>query len=477
MILSARQVLQLVPAILLFPPCLAVGQPKADPNAFFESAKQSMQLRELPWHPARAGVAMKSLTGVQDVQDLRAVLAKGDASVLLADSKAKPSIAGLQLHRVLGDTSIATIQLVNFDPGSLADTERADAPKRLCDGPEPYCGAIRTEGWTKGVSGETLVMRVGGEGKPRGQAVLVRDGATVSGALNIGAKIYSMRQLDRWLFAITAPKKEELERSKEDVLDLKPNGAGVVKPAPPGADTGDTCPNPKATQVLEVAVMATRTATSQAMAAGHGMRQLIRTAEAISNLSFKNSDINGEVRVTHISETSFTESGDFVADMKEVLKPGGRARDVREVRHKSRADVAVVVVDHPSATNCGIASDINVAKGKAYAIVNWKCLTDKFSFIHEIGHLAGAWHDPKTLGPGFTVTPPNAHGYVTTGAAPVATIMAYREACGAPCGRVWHWSNPFTKTEDGQVLGSVEVSFDACVWRKRLPAIVSFDGG
>jgi hypothetical protein len=203
-------------------------------------------------------------------------------------------------------------------------------------------------------------MNVGGDGEPRGQAVLIRDGTGVFGTMNIGAKIYSIRQLGNRLFAITAPKEESPERSKEDVLDLKPSASGDAKPAPPGSVTRDTCSNPVTTQVLEVAVMATKKATANALEAGHNMVQLIRTAEAISNISFKNSDINGVIRVVHIGDTKFNESGDFDVDMKEVLK-GGNAKDVREVRGKKKADVAVVVVDHASATNCGIAGGINVS--------------------------------------------------------------------------------------------------------------------
>lgn len=465
------------------------GQSKTDAKAFFESASKSVQFKDAGFLKPASGVAMRNLTSPQSVQDLREYLVKSDSlMVLKSDGDPQAKVAHLRLQRFLNDRSLQSIQLVSLDFNKVQATATTDTKMKLCDGAEPYCSTVRSRGWEKREGRpEQLLMSLGSKAddKPAGEAVFVRDGANVSGVVNVGTQIYVMRQLRDGVFAVTTSKPGEIERSKNDVLNLKRDSADKPKPAAKNSKEtlsasgakGDTCPNPSATQVVEVAVMYTARANDEALKVGYSMKQLIDTAEVIANKSFQNSKINGEIRVTHLGVTKYVESGDFEADINELLKNGGKADDVRLARRKTKADVAIMIVDDSSPTNCGIAAGISVPKDQAYAVVNWKCITDKFSFIHEIGHLAGAWHDPDSLGSGYTVDPSYAHGYVTTGNPPMATIMAYRESCPVRCGRRWYWSNPHIKSDDGQALGTPEKSFDACVWRQRLPAMASFNGG
>jgi len=221
----------------------------------------------------------------------------------------------------------------------------------------------------------------------------------------------------------------------------------------------------------------TKRAEAEAFKVGDDVTQLIGHAEQLANHSFETSDINGQINVVKKLANDYVETGDLERDVQELLKPDGLLKSVRAERQASKADVVVLVVNHADPRNCGIAANIGVGKEEAYTVVNWQCLATKFSFIHEIGHLAGAWHDPESVGSGVTVNPPYAYGYVTTGARPLATIMAYRESCPVPCGRHWFWANPFTTSEDGQVLGTIDRNYDACVLRQRLPVMTKFDGG
>jgi len=476
-------------ALLLLTLDVASGQPKVNPRLFFESAKKSLDLKDVKFLQPTSGTAMKQLTSVQSVQDLRSFMATADSvSLTTVSDDIQVTAAEDKLQRFLRDSSLQSIQLVALDIRRVESSLFADAKVKLCEGVEPYCSTVRSKGWEKKTGRvEQMFVTLGtkGEGKPTGQAIFVREDADIRGVLNVGTQTYVMRQLLNRVFAITTSRRDEIERSKDDVLDLKRGSKDWQKippktPKPPQIPSGsssDACPNPATTQVVEVLVVSTVRATNMALEAGDSMRQLVKTAQAIANVSFENSNIKGEIHVIQLGTTKYKESGDFHTDIQELLKDGGRLEHVREARRKTKADVAVLIVDHPSRTNCGMAAGISVPKERAFAVVNWKCITDKFSFIHEIGHLAGAWHDPVTVGSGYVVDPPYAHGYVTVGKEPMATIMAYRESCHAPCGRRWYWSNPHTRTEDGQVLGTADKNFDACVWRQRLPEMATFNGG
>lgn len=457
-------------------------QPLLGARGFFESARNSIYTADsAPLQPA-AGTAMRTLTQVQTVDNLRTFLATADTATLFPKTdNTAATAAGDKLRRVLRDPSLQTAQLVSFDLRRMEASALKDAPLRICTGAEPYCSVVRTRRFEELGGGiQRIQATIGGtEGKPHGQAIFIRQEGTVNGVLNVGSQTYLMRPLGNDVFVITTTRTEEVERSKNDVLDLEQQPTQPGGSAAPDAPSSavDNCPNPATLQTLDLLAMWTEKARIEALDAGYDVGYLIRHAEAIGDRTFQNSQINGRFRVTLGGETKYAESGDFETDVRELLKEGGTLQDVRNARRSTKADVAVLIVDHPDPRNCGMAAGIRVSKEKAFAVVNWKCITDKYSFIHEVGHLAGAWHDPRTVGPGAKVQPPYAHGYVTSGKNPLATIMAYRDSCHSKCGRGWYWSNPFIKTEDGQVLGTPDKSFDACVWRQRLPVMVTFDGG
>ena len=141
-------------------------------------------------------------------------------------------------------------------------------------------------------------------------------------------------------------------------------------------------------------------------------------------------------------------------------------------RKASKADVVVLVVHNDEATNCGRAATIGATAANAFAVVNWQCLAEKYSFAHEIGHLAGGWHDAAVLPTGVTASPKYAQGFTFTDqTVRFATIMAYRNAC-TPCGRVWHWSNPDISYH--QVATGTKDHNEACVWKLALGKMSQF---
>lgn len=463
------------------------GAPKAfpapanTPKDFFDTATKSLLKKPVPFAPPRFQVVAQPLTAAMDPAELRTYLQAGDAAAFpqLVGADALTQEARNRLMNMVNDRSLKSVRLLKINPTMLniAGLPAADGPERLCDFPAPYCGVMLTGGWQRrDPSYEQMILRFQDPEtrKSSGQAVLVRDESGVFGAIKTRDGTAIMRDLGPDFFAITESRGVEGGPSKDDVHVL-PKKAAPAKTVDVGpAD----CPNPPQREIVEVVVRWTAKAEALALQAYRGMRQLLRTAEGMANTSFINSDINGRIKVIPAGVSKYVEKSSFKADVDALLDKNAPVQDLRESRRTTKADIAVLIVDNPDPRSCGRAAGIAVSKENAYAVVNWRCITDMLSFIHEIGHLVGAYHDPKAMDmTTCDVDPSYACGYVTSGKPPMATIMAYFESCTPLCPREWYWSNPNTKTEDGQVLGTAKHNYDACIWRKRLPEVAKFDGG
>jgi hypothetical protein len=153
--------------------------------------------------------------------------------------------------------------------------------------------------------------------------------------------------------------------------------------------------------------------------------------------------------------------------------------DLIQARDASKADIAIVVIDNDDDQRCGRSAGYRVEAKKAFAVVNWRCIVGRFSFIHEVGHLVGLYHDPVTRRKfdgvdDDDVDPPFAQGFITTGSHPTASVMAYTSACPAPCGRWPFWSDPSRTDQYGASMGAAGSAFEACVWRQRFATVANF---
>jgi hypothetical protein len=392
--------------------------------------------------------------------------------------------ASLKLDRILNDPSLKSAQLVNVNLEALADSSVMDAQVKLCNGVQTFCSTAKTKGWTESsptVQRMFVTLAPKTPADPVGSVLFVKSDVASIGVLTMGASTFTITPLADEVSVVTDSAATALERNLDDVATYSAqggsvNGAAALVAAPAISNDSD-CPNPKERQTVDLLVAFTDKAVDAALADGQDWSILSSLAQELSNLSFEQSDINGQVKIVKRIRTDYVETGNYKRDVVELTKPTGTLRKVQDERKKIKADVTVLVVDNADPRNCGIAAAIGATKENANVVVNWRCLTNRFSFIHEIGHLAGAWHDPDTLGTGYTVSPPYASGYVTGGEHPMATIMAYTSACPKPCGRGYFWANPFKKSPYGDPLGTVGKNFDACVWRKRLETMAKFDGG
>jgi len=431
--------------------------------AEFVKSLENLGSEPVPRLPAN--VVMRPVTPVLGgTKSFEAVLAQD--TLKSADIKfgASPRV---EVKRALVAPQTESIQLMW---GQFAAIDKMPKDnRRLCTGEQLYCRPFRTEGWKRSAAGHRVLA--GNIDHPLGKGstgnlLLIEAQNRIFGTMTVDGEVFKVRQVAPSQFAIVTS--AFAEREPDDVASK-----GV---APLQAPAPRPCPNPPRKYVVDILVAVTPEASDRAASEENTVPLLLKYSAELYNKSFKNSNIDAEVNLVDVMDVDYKESGSFVTDVEALVSGNGNLKQVQERRRMKKADVAVMIVNDKSPTYCGMAAMYRAPKEKAYAVVNWRCLTNQFGLIHEVGHLVGAYHDPATEGVREAV-PSYAYGYVRTGEAPIATIMGYRTACKARCGRDWYWADPEIKDESGRPMGTYEKSYDACIWRQRLPEVAAFDGG
>jgi hypothetical protein len=244
-------------------------------------------------------------------------------------------------------------------------------------------------------------------------------------------------------------------------------------------DEGPDCSSPGPPFEIEIALGITERAAREA---DNISRNLIRRAqlhELATNLTFHKSQILGKLKIVAFANVSLEEDpGDphFSKEMRALAAEDESLRPLFEKKLATGADIIVLVVHKASEVHCGRAPRIFASQREAYVAVNWKCLDERWSFVHEIGHLAGAWHNPEVVSTPGGKKPPFAHGYCSS-AGRFATIMANSESCGQGSKKDWYWSNPDVSNEAGYPVGTASLHNNACLWRLRGPVLAAFGDG
>ena len=239
-----------------------------------------------------------------------------------------------------------------------------------------------------------------------------------------------------------------------DLKKLPPEGDPTAVPGrrgdTPGDSAGDTCATDGPDRI-DVVVVYTHDALVGA-SSKDAMESDIYLAVDQSNQSYINSKITQRLRLVHIAEVSYVESGDSIKDRDRLkAKADGFVDNVHTLRNTFGADAVVMITE--TGDWCGFSFIMNpignAFEDSAFAVVRRDCVTlaGKYSFPHELGHVMSARHD-------WTVDSMNnapysynhGHNQVTpSSGTPWRTIMAYEDACknaGVSCPRVLNWSNP-----------------------------------
>lgn len=442
-------------AVILSVPVLADTQSATLPLSFSALASKLAQRKTIGSSPRQV---LSLVTSRRRPAEVNAELAASDSPSLTA------SPAGRALQNILSDPAVETVQVIDLNvpalravPNPLSDSRR---------GPILGLEVVAEERFTKGESPRTgwWARLQSPDGKQSGDALLVWDGHRTSGIIRTETEIMTIRPLTDRLFALTTSKEEASERQVADV-------SMSAVPAPlegtqPSSDAPVNCNNPSTPITLDLMVLYSPSAKEKAFSRDFDVEHLIEQAAFLMNATFTNSAINGNVQVVKTAEQTVASETDYETVLQNLVGGTGEFAQVASSRKASKADVVVLVVHNDDATNCGMAATIGATAPNAFAVVNWQCLAEKYSFAHEIGHLAGAWHDPAALPAGTTASPAYAQGFTSTDAKKrFATVMAYRNAC-SPCGRVWHWSNPEISYQG--VPTGTKNNNNACVWRLAL---------
>jgi hypothetical protein len=186
-----------------------------------------------------------------------------------------------------------------------------------------------------------------------------------------------------------------------------------------------------------------------------GMRAQIDLAMAETKTTYINGGVTVRLRLVHVEEVNYPESGDALVDLDRLVDPSdGSLDNIHRLRNIYGADMVALIIED-SSNICGQPADILATAATAFHVTaRGGCMTGYYTFAHEFAHLQGARHDlyvdPNTTPYAY------GHGYVDT-VHRWRTVMAYVNEClntgpRTYCDRLPIFSNP-SKTYQGHPAG------------------------
>jgi len=230
-----------------------------------------------------------------------------------------------------------------------------------------------------------------------------------------------------------------------------PVKAAPVAAATSAADSGST-----------IDIMVAYTASARAAAGSTAaIKATILTALNETNAGYANSGVTPRLRLVHVEEVAYTESGNISTDVNRLAATAdGFMDNLHTLRNTYGADLVGLIVENGGGY-CGMAKAIMATAATAFQVTARSCATGYYSFAHEFGHLQGARHD--TYVDSGTTPYAYGHGHVNTSSDATKrwrTIMSYNDRCstlGYNCTRLQYWSNP-TKTYLANAMGVLNTS-------------------
>ncbi len=276
--------------------------------------------------------------------------------------------------------------------------------------------------------------------QPNTTATLAVQGETLVGALNTSdGKLFFLRPLQGKLGRL-------LEIDKRKLPDECPN-TGPSRPLPDRGAFQDTCATDPGTDI-DVLVLYTDDARAGAGTAA-AIEATVFAALSEANQVYINCQVAQRLRLAHVAEVSYAESGNSRTDVDRLQAPSdGFLDNAHTLRNTHAADVVVLITEVLQPGLFGEAFDImgtvsNAFEASAFCVVRRVNAVGNFTFVHELGHLMGCRHDWAGDG---TNNSPHAfnHGHnestpADPGVAHWRTVMA-RNALGGS--RVAFFSNP-----------------------------------
>jgi len=196
--------------------------------------------------------------------------------------------------------------------------------------------------------------------------------------------------------------------------------------------------------------------------------------------AFLRTGVRAKILFFDIERTEFREA--LTKDEESLQKvverlesdPGEPAfREFRARRSALQADVGVLIVHRTDPTDCGHAGRVRKTARNAVFVVNWSCIRNHISGLHELGHVLGTHHE--TVAPESEGIPRSARAFVhDDGLKPFVTVTGRPQACKiAKCARAGQFSNP-RDTYMSVQIGEPNRHDNAAVVAARLPHVVGF---
>lgn len=310
-----------------------------------------------------------------------------------------------------------------------------------------------------------------------GHAVLVINGADVTGSVFANNRVFEIRPLGQGRHRIREVDQTALPDEHNDFREatVAPTPLPMPKASPTqkatsgfGAVSPDASAQATASRVTLLALF-----TPQAKAASYNIVDEISLAVAVSNLIYNRSGMPVQLDLVGIRQFDGVNDD---GDLETILDTVTGNATIEGWRNTVQADL-VTILSEASAGFCGLAW-LNPAAPQAYSSVVRSCAIDNLSFPHEIGHNLGARHD-RFVDPSSVTTAYN-FGYVDL-TARVRTVMAYNNACtdrGFNCTRVGYFSSA-SLSLNGRPLGATSglQTDNARAISERAPTAANFRAG
>jgi hypothetical protein len=211
-------------------------------------------------------------------------------------------------------------------------------------------------------------------------------------------------------------------------------GGGWADPGPDGPAEPDPCDAGNQIDVLIVY-------TSQARTGAGGVAAIEAEAQLavdMANAAYANSGITPRLRLVHLAETSYNESGTYFDHLNRLTFVDGFMDEVHTLRDDYGADVVSLFV--ADAQYCGLAwvmtNPSASFQSHAFSVTTWFCAAGNLSFAHEVGHNMGSCHDHDNCSGGaFSYS--WGHRFNGLSTQQFRTVMAY-----SPGTRIPYFSNP-----------------------------------
>jgi hypothetical protein len=281
-----------------------------------------------------------------------------------------------------------------------------------------------------------------------GSIILVTTDGVTAGSIVVGDTKYQIRYAGNGVYALREIDSAQLPQELHAIPvypsegDPAPSDPAPGDTPPLGAVQGDAPVAADSGARFDVAVFWTAEART-AVGGASAMRALINLGVTETNQAYANSGIIPRLRLVHMSEVTYTESGSMNTDLTRLRSTNdGHMDGVHALRNTHGADMVKLITN--SGGGCGLAYLMAGAsasfESSAFSITHQSCVSPNYTFAHELGHNMGSNHAPDD--PTGTGAFSYSFGYKKTSTPRFRTVMSYADNCTSPCPRVLHFSSP-----------------------------------